>query len=72
MKIENNPVSAFFFGDPQADKIVPNIGLTSWLVVFTSAAMAFLAVFALIGMAAGPFSVQARADQNYRTLLEAP
>lgn len=34
-------------GDPQADRVVPPSGFTSWLTVFTSGAMAFLAVFAL-------------------------
>ena len=34
-------------GDPQADRVVPPTGFTARLTVFTSAAMAFLAVFAL-------------------------
>lgn len=34
-------------GDPQADKVVPPSGYTATLTLFTSAAMAFLAVFAL-------------------------
>ncbi|KAJ56093.1 cell division protein FtsX [Actibacterium mucosum KCTC 23349] len=34
-------------GDPQADRVVPPTGFTVRLTVFTSAAMAFLAVFAL-------------------------
>lgn len=34
-------------GDARADDIVPPTGFTAWLTVFTSAAMALLAVFAL-------------------------
>ncbi|MDF0603580.1 cell division protein FtsX [Psychromarinibacter sp. C21-152] len=34
-------------GDPQADRVVPPTGHTAWLTLFTSGAMAFLAVFAL-------------------------
>lgn len=34
-------------GDPQADRVVPPSGFTATLTVFTAAAMAFLAVFAL-------------------------
>lgn len=34
-------------GDRQADRVVPPTGHTAWLTLFTSAAMAFLAVFAL-------------------------
>lgn len=41
-------------GDPQADRVVPPTGFTVRLTVFTSAAMAFLAVFALaLSMASG-------------------
>ncbi len=47
MRIEGNPILAFLVGDKAADRVVPKIGLTSWLVVFVAAAMAFLAVFAL-------------------------
>ncbi|MDF0598938.1 cell division protein FtsX [Psychromarinibacter halotolerans] len=34
-------------GDGQADRVVPPTGHTAWLTLFTSGAMAFLAVFAL-------------------------
>ena len=34
-------------GDGRTDSVVPRTGFTSWLTVFTSAAMALLAVFAL-------------------------
>ncbi|RYG89466.1 cell division protein FtsX [Loktanella sp. IMCC34160] len=34
-------------GDKQADRSVPPTGFTAWLTLFTAAAMAFLAVFAL-------------------------
>ena len=47
MKIEGNAVLAFIIGDSRADRVVPRIGMTAWLTVFVSAAMAFLAVFAL-------------------------
>lgn len=41
-------------GDPQADRAVPPTGHTARLTVFTAAAMAFLAVFALaLSLAAG-------------------
>ncbi|WP_246003807.1 cell division protein FtsX [Histidinibacterium lentulum] len=41
-------------GDPHADRVVPPTGFTARLTVFTSAAMAFLAVFALaLSMATG-------------------
>lgn len=38
---------SFLVGDPQADRVVPPTGFTAQLTVFTAAAMAFLAVFAL-------------------------
>lgn len=38
---------AAIFGDGRADSIVPPTGFTAWLTVFTAAAMALLAVFAL-------------------------
>ncbi|WP_377513200.1 cell division protein FtsX [Octadecabacter sp. R77987] len=38
---------ALLAGDPQADRAVPPTGFTARLTVFTAAAMAFLAVFAL-------------------------
>jgi cell division transport system permease protein len=34
-------------GDPRADRMVPKTGFTVQLTVFSAAAMAFLAVFAL-------------------------
>lgn len=34
-------------GNPEADRVVPPAGFTVWLTVFSAAAMAFLAVFAL-------------------------
>ncbi len=37
----------FLSGDAQADRVVPPTGFTARLTVFASAAMAFLAVFAL-------------------------
>jgi cell division transport system permease protein len=39
--------TVFSSGDHRADRVVPKIGMTSWLTVFVSAGMAFLAVFAL-------------------------
>ena len=47
LKIEANPLVAFLVGDTEADRVVPKTGATAWLTVFTSAVMAFLAVFAL-------------------------
>lgn len=45
---------AFLIGDPQADRMVPPAGFTVTLTVLTSAAMAFLAVFALaLSLASG-------------------
>jgi cell division transport system permease protein len=40
-------ISEVITGDPQANKIVPPTGYTARLTVFTAAAMAFLAVFAM-------------------------
>lgn len=40
-------LNTFIAGGQGADRIVPPTGFTAWLTVFTSAAMAFLAVFAL-------------------------
>ncbi len=40
-------VLTWLAGDPQADRAVPPTGFTARLTVFTAAAMAFLAVFAL-------------------------
>lgn len=38
---------ALLTGDPRSDRVVPPAGAPAWLTVLTSAAMAFLAVFAL-------------------------
>lgn len=47
-------MSGTISGDAQADRIVPPTGFTARLTMFTSAAMAFLAVFALaLSLAAG-------------------
>ncbi len=47
-------VRAFIRGDRQADRVVPPSGFTAQLTLFTSAAMAFLAVFALaLSLASG-------------------
>src|SRR5210317_1681731 len=40
-------LTRFLTGDPQADRMVPPTGYTARLTVFSAAAMAFLAVFAL-------------------------
>ncbi len=47
MKIDLPRALALLAGDPQADRAVPPTGFTARLTLFTSAAMAFLAVFAL-------------------------
>lgn len=47
-------VYALVRGDVQADRVVPRSGQTAWLSALTSAAMAFLAVFALaLSLASG-------------------
>ncbi|MBK0327678.1 cell division protein FtsX [Rhodobacteraceae bacterium F11138] len=47
-------IRAFLVGDAQADRVVPPSGFTAHLTLFVSAAMAFLAVFALaLSMASG-------------------
>ncbi|WP_425040768.1 cell division protein FtsX [Primorskyibacter sp. S187A] len=47
----------FFVGDAQADRVVPPTGFTARLTLFTAAAMAFLAVFALaLSLASGRLS----------------
>jgi cell division transport system permease protein len=40
-------IAHFIAGDPQAARVVPPTGFTVWLTLFSAAAMAFLAVFAL-------------------------
>ncbi len=47
MKPSLTRVFELMTGDPQADRAVPPTGFTARLTVFTAAAMAFLAVFAL-------------------------
>ena len=47
MNLGASSVLEFLAGDAQADKVVPPTGHTAWLTVFSAAAMAFLAVFAL-------------------------
>ena len=45
---------AVLFGDPASDRVVPSTGTAARLTIFASAAMAFLAVFALaLSLAAG-------------------
>lgn len=45
---------AVFFGDAASDRVVPSTGTAAGLTIFASAAMAFLAVFALaLSLAAG-------------------
>ncbi len=47
-------LALMFSPDRQADRVVPPTGHTAWLTTFTSAAMAFLAVFALaLSLASG-------------------
>lgn len=54
MNIEWNRLADTVSGDAQSDRIVPPTGFTARLTMFTSAAMAFLAVFALaLSLAAG-------------------
>lgn len=53
-----------FYDDPGADRIVPRRGVGTWLVVLTTATMAFLAVFA-IALAAAAI----KAGQTWQTEL---
>ena len=47
-------IRSLLLGDAQADRVVPPTGFTAQLTVFASAAMAFLAVFALaLSLASG-------------------
>ncbi|MEC7258844.1 MAG: cell division protein FtsX, partial [Pseudomonadota bacterium] len=47
-------IRAYVLGDAQADRVVPPTGITAQLTFFVSAAMAFLAVFALaLSLASG-------------------
>lgn len=45
--MSNRTIRRFLVGDTQSDRIVPRSGITTHLTLFASAAMAFLAVFAL-------------------------
>jgi len=47
VKLDIAKVSEFVVGDVQADRVVPPTGFTATLTLFSAAAMAFLAVFAL-------------------------
>ncbi|QIE46794.1 cell division protein FtsX [Pseudohalocynthiibacter aestuariivivens] len=47
MMLNIDGLRSFLAGDAQADRVVPPTGFTAWLTLFASAAMAFLAVFAL-------------------------
>lgn len=47
MTLDIAKVSEFVVGDAQADRVVPPTGFTATLTLFSAAAMAFLAVFAL-------------------------
>lgn len=50
---------AFVAGDPNGDRVVPPTGFTARLTVFSAAAMAFLAVFALaLSLATGRLAVR--------------
>ncbi|MEY1554032.1 cell division protein FtsX [Yoonia sp. R2331] len=54
MKLHPRRVLDIVMGDPKADRAVPPSGFTARLTLFTAAAMAFLAVFALaLSMATG-------------------
>ncbi|WP_306153470.1 ABC transporter permease [Roseovarius sp. MMSF_3281] len=54
MKLNIASISEFVIGDAQADRVVPPTGFTATLTLFSAAAMAFLAVFALaLSLAAG-------------------
>ncbi|MBL3701572.1 cell division protein FtsX [Sulfitobacter sp. BDSS02] len=52
--MSNGRIRTLLLGDAQADRVVPPSGFTAHLTLFASAAMAFLAVFALaLSLAAG-------------------
>jgi cell division transport system permease protein len=52
--MSRGPIRAFVLGDPLAARVVPPSGFTAQLTLFVSAAMAFLAVFALaLSLASG-------------------
>ncbi len=47
MRPDLSRIADVLAGDAQADRVVPPTGFTAWLTLFSAAAMAFLAVFAL-------------------------
>ena len=47
MRIEGNAILAFLIGDRKADRVVPRIGVSAWLLFLVAAAMSLLAVFAM-------------------------
>ena len=52
--MSNGRIRSLLLGDAQADRVVPPSGFTAHLTLFASAAMAFIAVFALaLSLAAG-------------------
>jgi cell division transport system permease protein len=52
--VSRGTIRAYVLGDAQADRVVPPTGITAQLTFFVSAAMAFLAVFALaLSLASG-------------------
>lgn len=54
MRLLRNAIGTLWNGDRQADRVVPPSGFTAQLTLFASAAMAFLAVFALaLSLASG-------------------
>ncbi|MEL7257479.1 MAG: cell division protein FtsX [Pseudomonadota bacterium] len=54
MKLDVSKVAELIAGDTQADRVVPPTGYTASLTLFSAAAMAFLAVFAVaLSMATG-------------------
>ena len=54
MKFSVSELRSLFFGDKQADRVVPPSGFTAQLTLFAAGAMAFLAVFALaLSLASG-------------------
>ncbi|KNG94398.1 cell division protein FtsX [Pseudaestuariivita atlantica] len=75
MKLDPSAALAFLAGDAQADRVVPPAGFTVRLTLFTSAAMAFLMVFALaLSLAAGRLAAtwSAELSQGATLRLSAP
>ncbi|MEQ8898013.1 MAG: cell division protein FtsX [Roseovarius sp.] len=59
MRAVLNRVAEFLVGDTQADRVVPPTGFTATLTLFSAAAMAFLAVFAMaLSLATGRLADQ--------------